>query len=185
LPITSDFRLQHGHVALRPLTLDDVQPLHETVMGDAEVMHFINKPSTREEVQDFVQSITSGYANSDFGWLAVVPLGSGPVELPAFCGIACLKPFGPLLRDVFGEHIEVGYWLAKAAWGKGVATAAAMALVDYGFNRLNLPEIVGVADVKNVASNKVLQKVGLTYRHTAPFRDQQVNFYSRSNDVRT
>jgi ribosomal-protein-alanine N-acetyltransferase len=182
MPIAPTFRLTQGNIDLRPLTIEDVPALHSTVMGDAEVMHFINKPSTFDEVQNFVQAITSGYANSDFGWLAVVPSESSAVELPVFCGIACLKPFGSMLRDVFGDHIEVGYWLAKAAWGKGVATAAAKALVQYGFRDLNLAEIVGVADVKNVASNKVLQKAGLVYRKTAPFREQQVKFYSATRE---
>jgi RimJ/RimL family protein N-acetyltransferase len=67
-----------------------------------------------------------------------------------------------LLNHIRGESIiQVGYTLAKPAWGRGYATEMAAAVLRYGFVDLNLPRIVGMANLENVASQRVLLKIGL------------------------
>ena len=57
----------------------------------------------------------------------------------------------------------MGYRILPQYWGKGFATEAAMAALDYGFNKLDLSEIIGMVHEENVASRKVLEKCGLKF----------------------
>ena len=67
-----------------------------------------------------------------------------------------------LLNHIQGESIvQVGFILAKPAWGRGFATEMALALLRYGFTDLALPRIVGIAAQSNLASQHVLSKIGL------------------------
>ena len=67
-----------------------------------------------------------------------------------------------LLNHIQGETIiQVGYGLARRAWGRGYATEMASAVLRYGFTELGLPKIVGMANTANHASLRVLEKVGL------------------------
>jgi len=60
------------------------------------------------------------------------------------------------------EEVEVAYLLGKAYWGKGLATEAAQASLRYGFEDLGLESIVGIVHLENKASQRVLEKLGLT-----------------------
>ena len=67
-----------------------------------------------------------------------------------------------LLNNIQGESIiQVGYGLARSAWGRGVATEMAAAVLRYGFLDLRLPRISGMASLENLASQRVLLKIGL------------------------
>ena len=67
-----------------------------------------------------------------------------------------------LLNNIQGESfIQVGFTLARWAWGKGIATEMASAVLRYGFVDLALPRIVGIANLGNLASQQVLLKIGL------------------------
>lgn len=61
------------------------------------------------------------------------------------------------------NEIDLGYRFMKSAWGKGYATEAAFACLQYGFEKLNLPRIVGRAMPQNTGSLKVLEKCGMRY----------------------
>ena len=63
----------------------------------------------------------------------------------------------------YTDDIEIGYRYFKNYWGKGYATEASTALVDYGFSQLNLEKLVGVAMPGNKASLRVLEKIGMKY----------------------
>jgi RimJ/RimL family protein N-acetyltransferase len=67
-----------------------------------------------------------------------------------------------LLNHIRGESIiQVGYTLATQAWGQGFATEMAAAVLRYGFVDLGLPRIAGMTSPGNVASQRVLLKIGL------------------------
>ena len=62
------------------------------------------------------------------------------------------------------DEVDLGYRFMKKYWGQGYATEASIAMLDYGFNTLNLKRIVARAMPENVGSLKVLQKIGMTFR---------------------
>ena len=67
-----------------------------------------------------------------------------------------------VLNTIQGETlIQVGYFLLKPAWGRGYATEMAHALLRYGFVDLQLPTIAGMTERDNLASQRVLTKIGL------------------------
>jgi len=61
------------------------------------------------------------------------------------------------------RRAELGYWLGVPYWGKGYATEAAKALVDYGFETLNLHRIFAGHFAGNSASANVLKKIGMRH----------------------
>jgi ribosomal-protein-alanine N-acetyltransferase len=60
-------------------------------------------------------------------------------------------------------EIEIGYRIQKEHWNKGYATEASLGLLKYGFESLDLNKIVSSAHVANVASRRVMEKIGMTY----------------------
>jgi RimJ/RimL family protein N-acetyltransferase len=77
-----------------------------------------------------------------------------------------------------GEHPaaspEIGYWLAVPFWGKGYATEAARALVDYAFNHLGHAVLHAGARVTNAASRRVLEKCGFKWTGVSLYRIQSL-----------
>jgi [ribosomal protein S5]-alanine N-acetyltransferase len=61
------------------------------------------------------------------------------------------------------DRAELGYWIGKPYWGRGYATEAARALVQYGFDTLGLHRIYARHLTRNPASGRVLQKIGMTH----------------------
>ena len=82
-----------------------------------------------------------------FAFWAVMDRGSG--ELIGDAGL-----------EVTAYGVELGYTLARDAWGRGLATEAAQLCVDAAFGPLDIPRLVAVADVENPASARVLEKLG-------------------------
>ena len=81
------------------------------------------------------------------------------------------------------EDIEIGYRLLKEHWGKGYATEASIALVEYAFNVLKLSKIFAVALPENKASRNVLKKAGLKYVGIKKCYNADVVFYELSNKL--
>ena len=69
-------------------------------------------------------------------------------------------------------------------WGKGYATEMASVVRDYGFQKLELPTIVGITLPENIASQRVLEKIGLTYRKQAHYYGVDVSLYQMENPRR-
>ena len=75
-----------------------------------------------------------------------------------------------LLNHIQGESIiQVGFVLARNAWGRGIGTEMAIALLRYGFVELSLPRIAAIATLENRASHHVLLKSGLHRRGERAF----------------
>jgi RimJ/RimL family protein N-acetyltransferase len=89
--------------------------------------------------------------------------GRWVVELPgeaSFVGIAGLAMI-PYAAH-FTPAVEIAWRLARAHWGRGYATEAARATLDYGFAKLGLAEIVAVTVPANLRSRRVMKRLGMT-----------------------
>jgi RimJ/RimL family protein N-acetyltransferase len=64
--------------------------------------------------------------------------------------------------DVMRRSVELGYWLAEPYWGRGIATAAVRAMVEWGFSNLDINRIFAYVFGWNLASARVLEKAGFT-----------------------
>jgi ribosomal-protein-alanine N-acetyltransferase len=90
-------------------------------------------------------------------------------EMIGFCG---LQPL-----DGTAET-EIGWWLAQAWWGQGLATEAARAALRDGFERAGLKRIVAVALPANRASIHVMEKLGMKYEREMIHRGFDVVLYA-------
>lgn len=143
---------------LRAFTTEDA-PLIYALNADPAVTEFTGDPirDLHHAQQVLQHTLLPQYALYNHGrWAVHVRSAEGPVS-SGFIGWCGLKA-----RPERGE-IDLGYRFMKSAWGKGYATEAAQACLQYGFEQLKLPRIVGRAMPQNIASLRVLEKCGMQY----------------------
>jgi RimJ/RimL family protein N-acetyltransferase len=142
---------------LRPFGPADFDAAH-AVYADPEVMRWVGHGAHRSTAE--TRAALRGYADAlaarGYGFVAVVERASGDL-----IGDAGLHPLGGR-----GPDIEVGYTLARSAWGRGYGTEAARALVEYAFAALDAPRVVAQVEPDNLPSRHVLEKLGMTERAT-------------------
>lgn len=78
-------------------------------------------------------------------------------------------------------YVDLGYRLLKSHWGKGIATEAAMACVDYGFGVIDLKSLVGRTAEENLGSIRVLEKIGMQFWKNAPCEGIEHSVYYKLN----
>lgn len=79
---------------------------------------------------------------------------------------------GLIKRDTLPE-VDIGYGLMPAYWGQGYAYEAAAAALVYGRDTLGLRSLMGITSPANLASNNLLQKLGLSFLHCGPLGEEQ------------
>lgn len=126
--------------------------------SDPEVMRYLAGYliSTIEEARENIQFIRQQYKDNGIGRWAVIEKESNE-----FIGWAGLK----LVTTPTNNHVnyyDVGYRFLKDYWGKGYATECTIVALQYGFTQLKADTIYACADAANIASNRVLQKTGLS-----------------------
>ena len=92
-------------------------------------------------------------------------------ESGAGLGFADTKYFGGSCDDVSPDEVEIGWMLTPAVWGRGYATEAGAAVRDDAFVRLGLESIVAVHHPANVASGRVIEKLGMGFERDVVARD--------------
>lgn len=145
--------LRTERLVLRPWTDADREPF--AAMGtDPEVMRYFPGPLDR--------AASDAYVNRQQGFFAEHGWGLWVVEYEGnFCGFTGLRPVPEGLP--FAPAVEVGWRLARHAWGHGYATEAARAAVAYGFGELGLVQIVSFTAVGNAPSIAVMRRLGMTH----------------------
>lgn len=162
----SDF-LETERLVLRQFTADGADLLIE-LDSDPEVMRYLTggEPSVPPSVvrERVIPNVLATYERWEgrFGLLAAYEKDSGD-----FIGWFQLRPEreGPL------DEVELGYRLRRDAWGKGHATEAARALLRKGFSELGLRVVWGETMGVNVASQKVMEKAGMSVVAEIPTPD--------------
>jgi RimJ/RimL family protein N-acetyltransferase len=137
-----------------PRDLDDFAAMN----ADPEVMEFFPAPYTREQSAQQAEQFDAEIVEHGFG-LWAIEVGDGP-ERGRFAGFTGLSV--PGFDAPFGPSIEVGWRLARWAWGRGYATEAARASLEIGFREHGLDEIVSFTSVPNVRSQAVMERIGMT-----------------------
>ncbi len=93
----------------------------------------------------------SDYQTNGFGRWAVIDKPSN--QFLGWCGLKLNEE----------KFIDLGFRFFKTQWGKGYATESARATLEYGFNQLNMNEIIGRVALDNKASINVLEKLSMTF----------------------
>jgi len=146
--------LRTGRLVLRQWRDSDLDPF-AALNADPEVMRHFPGTLSREQSDDLARAIVT--AIDALGWgLWAVEVQGGP-EFIGFVGLA-----EPGFEAHFTPAVEVGWRLAREHWGHGYATEAAQAAIDFGFDELELPEIVSMTTPQNVRSRRVMERLGMT-----------------------
>lgn len=135
-----------------------------------------NKPlSTKDQAAKVIQFIRKQYEERGIGRFAVVEKSSGD-----FIGWSGLKLNAGEKEELNGiqDFVDIGYRFIPEYWGKGYATESSIATLRFGFEEMNYPTIYGAAENENVASNKVLQKIGLKFVNTFYYDDIPCKWYA-------
>jgi RimJ/RimL family protein N-acetyltransferase len=152
-------RLVGDGFSLRRWRLTDDAPF-AALCADPEVMRFFPAPKTPRESQAEARALARRFEEDGFGpWVVEAPEG--------FAGfVGCWRParplpFGPLIGRETGL-VEIGWRLARFAWGRGFAVRGArLALADV-FSRCALPEVVAHTAGLNAPSRRVIERLGMT-----------------------
>lgn len=148
-----------------PTDLDDLYRLY----SDADVMRYVGRGiRTKNDTQTALSTLIKHY-EYEFGMWAVIHKADN--KLIGRCGL-CFLDNTP--------EVELGYVLDKSYWRRGLATEASHASLKYGFEMVKLDKIVAIAKSENIASRRVMEKVGMKYEKDAYFYNTDVVYYSIS-----
>jgi RimJ/RimL family protein N-acetyltransferase len=154
--------IETNRLLLRTFTEDDAALLYELNL-DPDVIRYTHDPikdlAHASEILEKV--IIPQYALYNHGRWAVHVKTT--LEFLGWCGLKYLAE---------KNEIDLGYRYKKEGWGKGYATEAAYASIQYGFEKIGLKRIVARAEIDNIGSWKVLEKCGMTY-----IGDEEVDGY--------
>lgn len=146
-------------LALRRFTEDDAD-WFVALYADPDVTRHLGGVRARADAEELLRTRILQYYDEHPGlgiWMTVERTSGSPVGFH-------------LLNNIQGESIiQVGFALARSAWNRGYATEMASAVLRYGFRDLKLPRIAGIANLTNLASQHVLQKIGLERRGERAF----------------
>lgn len=140
-------------LVLRDLKETDLQAVH-SYASDPEVVRYMDwGPNTKEETQDFIQRTITNQKEKPRRVYTLAIVLKAEDELIGSCG----------MHTSNSDNREgwLGYCLNRHFWGQGYATETAEALLTFGFTQLKLHRIFATCDPANVASARVLEKIGM------------------------
>ena len=142
--------------------------------GDEQVMRYIRATSTREQSDKFLAENIDAYrANQQRGRWAVEEKGTGRL----------VGSFAIIPITGQPEKTQLGYSLTPENWGKGYASELTISGLAHFFSTENIPEIYGITEIPNVASQKVLLKAGFRQAGTFTEGDKELLlFVARRNE---
>jgi ribosomal-protein-alanine N-acetyltransferase len=155
---------------LRQFTEEDA-PLILQLNSDPEIVKYVHEPvlTNEEQAKKILLDIILPQYKNNLGRWAIHTKSSN--EFIGWCGLKYRLEL---------NEIDLGYRLKKDAWGKGYATEAAKHTLDHGLNNLNLQLITGRAHIENIASLKVLEKIGMRFISEGIVDDCPVKTYTIS-----
>jgi ribosomal-protein-alanine N-acetyltransferase len=160
--------LKTARLTLRGFRPEDVEPLYHILQVPGILRYFPNPdPPPRDRVERLITHQLGHWHEHGYGWWAV--------ELPdqralmGWCGLTFLPETG---------ETEVAYLLAKPYWGQGYATEAAWAALQYGVEHVDVEQIIGLTHPENVRSQRVLEKLGMSFVDQAEYFGMQLYRYA-------
>ena len=154
--------IETERLLLREITLTDKEDLFQ-LHSDPEVQKLTGETVVESltEIEQAIQTRISDYKKYGYGRLAVIKKETN--EFIGWAGLCYLPEF---------NQVDLGYRLKKEFWGKGYATEASKAIIEHGFNVLQLDLIIAIALPQNKDSIKVMEKVGMVFDKKAPYDEK-------------
>lgn len=130
--------------------------------SDPEVMRYLGPLKTREETKAAIARVEERWVRLGYGWWALIEKTSSKIV-----GAVCVQN----TANVEGAPLEIGWRLALSAQGKGYATEAGEAVMNFAFDRLRVDFVVALAVQENTPSLKVMQRLGMSYHGIETYYD--------------
>lgn len=166
--------LKTARLNFRPLKLSDAETLWRIYQHEGVLRYFPNPdPPLIEKVRTFVDGQAAHWAQHGYGNWGVLPEGQD--EIIGWAGLQYLPEL---------NLTEVGFLLDRPFWGKGYATEAALASIQYGFEQVGLAQITALVHPDNLASQRVIAKCGMDYVETLRLWGMNLRRYCRWRDAR-
>lgn len=151
--------IETSRLTLREFKKGDIHSLFQLDSNPIVHKYLGNKPiKDITESQKYIEDCQEKYRSYGICRLAVIEK-----ESDAFIGWSGLRFIDDYTFNDKTNFYDVGYRLKPEFWGKGYATEAGKASVDFGFNTLNIEAIYGITELNNIASHKALLRIGLSY----------------------
>jgi RimJ/RimL family protein N-acetyltransferase len=154
--------LHTDRLILRPWRESDLPPW-AAMNADPQVREYLGGLLTGEQSAASAARFRAQLDERGFGFWAVEVHSTG--EFIGFTGLDQVDEGMPF------AGMEIGWRLARSAWGHGYATEAALASLAFGFETLGLPEIVSVTTATNLRSQAVMRRIGMTRDPAEDFDD--------------
>ncbi|MGV9708528.1 GNAT family N-acetyltransferase [Streptomyces sp. NPDC003483] len=154
--------LRTDRLLLRRWRDSDLAPWAE-MNADPEVREHLGDLLTREQSDASVASFREEFDRRGYGWWALEVRATG--EFIGFAGLDEVE------EDMPFTGVEIGWRLARGAWGHGYASEAARTVLAHGFEDLALSEILAVTTAANLRSRAVMRRIGMTRDPADDFQD--------------
>ena len=151
--------LNTAHLLLRPFRPEDAAPLYQILNQPGLLQYFPDPtPPSLERVERFIGKQLTEWQERGYALWAVQPLQTD--RLAGWCGSQFLPETG---------ETEVAYLLGRECWGRGYATEAAHASLDFTFRHFPLDQIIALVHPDNASSIRVIGKLGMKSSGLAPY----------------
>lgn len=160
LPEHAPVLIETDRLSMRRWQASDVQTMSR-INADPAVMQWIGSGSIADEnrTRQAIGAWEAEWQDEGFGLFAVERRGTR--RLLGFTGLSV-----PAFLPEVLPAVEIGWRLDRAAWGQGIATEAARAVLEFGFAQRRLERIVSIAQVGNGASLRIMAKLGMRHERT-------------------
>lgn len=158
--------MQTSRLLLRPFQPSDVEELYQLNLDWECIKYTGDEPfKSIDEAEKFIENYKH-YEKYGFGRWSVLLKETN--EFLGWCGLK----YSPDL-----DEFDIGFRFHRKHWGKGYATEAAEFCLNLGFEEFMMQEIVGRVMPENIASIKVLEKLGMKYKETQIIENQKWLIY--------
>ncbi len=152
-----DLVLETDRLILRPLELSDAEDMFAMDRNPEIHRYLWQKPTqTIEESIKIIDYVLSQYKTNKIGRFATILKDTNE-----FIGWTGIKFVTEQPENGNINFYDYGYRLNEKFWGKGYATEASIAWLDYGFNQMKIEKMNAYTHSENLASNHILKKIGM------------------------
>jgi len=166
--------LETEHLILRPITLEDAVEFYE-MDSQPEVHTYLQEAplETIDEAINLINHLHHQYHQYGIGRVAVIDKST--YEFIGWTGFKYIPKNEPINQQ--SDYLDFGYRLRKESWGKGYATEAAQACLQYFHEKLYDFKIHALTHVDNNASRHILEKIGFEIEETFELHPSQTKCY--------
>ena len=168
-----DIYIETERLIIKPYCLSDIDDLYK-IYSDEKVMAYIPEGvMSYEWVKDLINWMVD-YCYEKNTPENIIKFGVSVLDkekkrVIGWCGLGSL--------DCKPDDVEIFYGLSSEYWGQGLATESAKAMLRYGFDIIGLKRIIAVVNSNNIASKKVIEKLGMKFEKILKVDDVHYSGY--------